>query len=79
MMEQHLFKESEAARFLGVSTRTMQYWRTICKGPEYTKLNGTRIRYDRPALLRYIEQGRHSFSLRAAAAEEMNGPLQAEK
>ncbi len=35
MMEQHLFKESEAARFMESSTRTMQYWRTICRDRIY--------------------------------------------
>ena len=56
MAEQYLLNERDAGKFLGVSMRTMQYWRTIGRGPQWT-----RIRYERGDLMRFIEEGRNTF------------------
>ena len=37
--------ESEAAKYLGTSKKTLQRWRFNHKGPAYAKLNGKLIRY----------------------------------
>ena len=68
-----LLKEVEAAKMLATSPGTLRYWRCVGVGPDYVRLNGTRIRYDVAALLRFIEQGRHSVSMRAAG--DMNVAL----
>mgnify|MGYP003302921360 CR=1 FL=1 len=37
--------ESEAAKYLGISKKTLQRWRFDHKGPAYAKLNNKLIRY----------------------------------
>ena len=43
-------KESEAAKYLGISKKTLQRWRFDHKGPAYAKLNNNLIRYHLPEL-----------------------------
>lgn len=48
--------EAEVARLLGVSTRTLQWWRQIGDGPPWFKLSRAprgRVRYARSAVLSY--------------------------
>ena len=42
--------ESEAAKYLGISKKTLQRWRFDHKGPAYAKLNNKLIRYHLPEL-----------------------------
>jgi predicted DNA-binding transcriptional regulator AlpA len=49
--------EKEAARFLSMSFRTLQSWRSERKGPPYLKL-GRSIRYRMSDLLAWTEKGR---------------------
>jgi predicted DNA-binding transcriptional regulator AlpA len=52
-----LVTEKEAARFLSMSFRTLQSWRSEGKGPPYVKL-GRSIRYRMNDLLVWTEKGR---------------------
>jgi hypothetical protein len=47
--------ENLAAEFLGVSVRTLQAWRVRGGGPPYCKI-GRAVRYQRRALLKFMEQ-----------------------
>lgn len=51
-----LLNESETARYMGVSARTIRFWREGGIGPDYLKLEGGDkiIRYDIETLNRYI-------------------------
>ena len=51
--DDHLLNEAEAARFLRVSIRTLQAWRTRKVGPEHVRL-GRLVRYRFEALLEFI-------------------------
>ncbi len=50
-----LLTEKEAARFLSMSFRTLQSWRSESKGPPYLKL-GRSIRYRKSDLLAWVEK-----------------------
>ncbi|SHN73529.1 helix-turn-helix transcriptional regulator [Bradyrhizobium erythrophlei] len=50
-----LVTEKDAARFLSMSFRTLQAWRSEGKGPPYLKL-GRSIRYRMSDLLAWIEK-----------------------
>lgn len=52
-----LVSENEAAEILGISVRTLQYWRAVSKGPRFVKLEG-RVRYDVADLRAYIDANR---------------------
>jgi len=55
-----LIDEIEAARYLGLSRRTMQAWRVRGDGPPYVKL-GAAVRYDLDVLAAWVASGiRHS-------------------
>ena len=61
-MKYRLVDERYAARYLGIATRTLQWWRLIGKGPPYHKI-GRLVRYDLAALDSFIEaQTRSSTS-----------------
>jgi predicted DNA-binding transcriptional regulator AlpA len=49
-----LLNEKEAARFLSMSYRTLQSWRSAGEGPPYLKL-GRSIRYRRGDLIAWID------------------------
>ncbi len=49
-----MLSEDEAARFLGVSVRTLQAWRVSGEGPAFAKL-GRAVRYSRTKLFAWIE------------------------
>ena len=50
--------EDEAARYLNVSSRTLQKWRQIGGGPKFIKLGGGRlVRYRRSALDEFLASG----------------------
>lgn len=59
--------EMQAAAFLGVSVRTLQGWRSRGGGPDFVRC-GRAIRYQRRALLAYIEQ---NTVARAATEDEV--------
>jgi excisionase family DNA binding protein len=42
-----LLSETEAARFLGFSVRTLQGWRVKGGGPRFVKIGGRSVRYRR--------------------------------
>ncbi len=48
-----LLNEDEAAKFLAVSVRTLQAWRTRGIGPPFVRL-GRSVRYVRQALLDWL-------------------------
>ena len=50
-----LLSEKEAARFLSMSYRTLQSWRSAGEGPSYLKL-GRSIRYRRSDLLAWVDE-----------------------
>lgn len=54
--QHHLMTETEAARLLGVSIRTLQSWRWRRVGPRYTKLGGS-VRYRVEDINAFIEEG----------------------
>lgn len=52
-----LVTETEAARALGLSVKTLRRWRWAGKGPAYHKI-GAAVRYRTSALADFIEAGR---------------------
>lgn len=50
-------KTPQAAKFLGVSIRTLEEWRKKRIGPRYLRL-GHMIRYDADDLKAFVERGR---------------------
>ena len=63
-MRYRLVDETYAARYLGVTRRTMQWWRTVGRGPRFAKI-GRLVRYRIGDLDAFIESG-----LRNATSEE---------
>lgn len=57
-----LLHESDAAKLLAVSPRTLRNWRGLGQGPRYVKISGRCIRYRQGDLLSFIEDKsrRHS-------------------
>ena len=51
---QEMLNEDDAARFLGVSVRTLQSWRVSGRGPVYAKLSRS-VRYSKKRLEAWIE------------------------
>ena len=66
-----LLSEVYAAELLGISTRTLQAWRTKGIGPNYVRV-GRAVRYRRGDLLEYIAS---STVLCKASAASPGGPL----
>jgi predicted DNA-binding transcriptional regulator AlpA len=54
-----LLNEKEAARFLSMSYRTLQSWRSAGEGPSYLKL-GRSIRYRRGDLLTWVNESQRT-------------------
>jgi excisionase family DNA binding protein len=54
-----LMTEKEAARFLSMSYRTLQSWRSAGAGPSYFKL-GRSIRYRRSDLLLWVDESQRT-------------------
>lgn len=50
-----LLTEKEAAAYLVVAVKTLQNWRSLCKGPAYKKI-GRLVRYSTPDLAAYAEK-----------------------
>jgi predicted DNA-binding transcriptional regulator AlpA len=57
--ETGLVRETEAARVLGLSVRTLQKWRWSGRGPKFLRLNGA-VRYDRADLEAFILSARRT-------------------
>lgn len=57
-----LIRETEAAKLLGVTTRTLQNWRFRGVGPCYVKL-GRAVRYKPQDIEDYIDQNRQESVL----------------
>jgi excisionase family DNA binding protein len=53
---QYLMDETEAAKRLAVSVRTVQAWRLNGRGPKFVRL-GSAVRYSETALAEFIERG----------------------
>ena len=54
-----LVNETEAARILALSVKTLRRWRWVGRGPSFVKI-GAAVRYDLADLSAYIEAGRRS-------------------
>lgn len=54
MNQRNLLNEKQAAEQLGVSVRTMQWWRANNKGPEYVKVEKL-VRYRQEGLNDYLD------------------------
>jgi len=54
--DDELLTETEAARVLKVSPRTLRRWRAVGEGPPWTRLGPRQVRYRRAALLRWLEE-----------------------
>ena len=54
MNQNNLMNEKQAAEFLGVAVRTMQWWRANNKGPTYIKV-GRPVRYRMDDLDAYLD------------------------
>jgi DNA-binding transcriptional MerR regulator len=64
-----LLKPREVSAMLSVPDGTLRYWRAAGLGPAWVKLEGS-IRYDLADVLRYIESGRRTPSVRAYMEEQ---------
>ena len=63
-----LLSSKAVAEMLALREGTLRYWRNVGIGPAWLKLEGT-IRYDLADVLRYIESGRRTPSVRANMEE----------
>jgi excisionase family DNA binding protein len=54
-----LLSTKEAAKYIGISEKTLPVWRVRGEGPEYVKI-GRLVRYEKKALDRYIGDRRHN-------------------
>ena len=59
MHEPRFLKTSEAARILGLQSKTLERWRWAGRGPAYRKL-GSAVRYDSRELERWAESCRRA-------------------
>lgn len=50
-----LLTEKEAAAYLVVAVKTLQNWRSLCKGPSFKKI-GRLVRYSTADLVAYAEK-----------------------
>lgn len=67
MKYRELLTESEVAKILKVSPRTVLQWRIDSKGPNYIKHQGTRlVRYPREELDRWLAGNVHSPATKRA-------------
>ena len=58
-MPEGLVNETEAARILGLSAKTLRRWRWAGKPPQFYKI-GDAVRYDPKELRDFIEAGRRT-------------------
>jgi predicted site-specific integrase-resolvase len=65
--ESRLVNETEAARMLGISVKTMRRWRWAGQGPVFTKLGGA-VRYGMGDLEAFIEAGRRQSTAEVGRA-----------
>jgi excisionase family DNA binding protein len=63
-----LLTEKQAAEFLSVSVRTLQAWRVRGAPPPFVKI-GRAVRYQRRALLEFLEQHTVTSTTEATARE----------
>ena len=63
-----LLSSKAVAEMLSIPEGTLRYWRNTGIGPAWLKLEGT-IRYDLADVLRYIDRGRRTPSVRANMEE----------
>lgn len=56
----YLLTEREAAEFLRVMPRTLRYLRHMGRGPAFIKISGKYIRYERQAILDWLDSQRSS-------------------
>lgn len=66
-LPQMYFSPAEAAKYLGITTRTMAQWRRTGRGPTYARLGGltSRVRYEKSQL----DQWMHSKQQTQTVAE----------
>ena len=50
--------ESSAAKYLGISVKSLQRWRFERRGPAYSKVGGKMVRYSIEDLNQFFEQSR---------------------
>ena len=50
--------ESSAAKYLGVSVKSLQRWRFERRGPAYSKVGGKIVRYSIDDLNKFFDQSR---------------------
>ena len=50
--------ESSAAKYLGVSVKSLQRWRFERRGPAYSKVGGKIVRYATADLNKFFDQSR---------------------
>ena len=67
-----LVNETEAARILGLSVKTLRRWRWAGRGPRFLKL-GAAVRYDPADLAAYIEAGRRTSTTNTGTPKSRNG------
>ncbi|MEM6411419.1 MAG: helix-turn-helix domain-containing protein [Pseudomonadota bacterium] len=67
---ERLLHESEAARLLAVSPRTLRNWRTLGHGPVYVKISGRCVRYRQSDLVNFIDEKSQKHSSQSASAFE---------
>lgn len=53
--KERLLNEEQAASFLGVEVKTLQYWRWKDGGPQFVKL-GRLVRYEQASLADFVQQ-----------------------
>jgi len=66
---EHLLNQKEVARFLGVSTRTLERHRVAGTGPRYALL-GKLVRYRQSDLADYVERHLRSSTSDASLAND---------
>lgn len=69
--QESLVSETEAARLLDVSVRTLQAWRVQDAGPPYVRV-GRLIRYARASLLAWIRSRTHTPSGQSRLSNQMS-------
>ena len=57
MEKNFMMKDTEAAKFLGLSPQTLRNWRHTCRGPAYVKA-GRAVRYDEADLRGFLQARR---------------------
>ncbi len=53
-----LLNQKDAARFLGLSARTLESWRWRGQGPAYVRIGRNRVRYHRRDLEAFLDRNR---------------------